>query len=184
MTTPIYVAAEHSHIDVLRALLRRQRSASPPPPAHAPLLIALVTGQHAAAHALLDVGVDVDAPLTPSDRLPVYVAAEFGRAKPLERLLKQGASPIKGGREDFVGASPLYVAARNGHGGIASPRRARQGLGRPSHRERGATPRGRVVAPRELVAADDTSRVRDAFTRATRRFGIRPRLVDVNRNHH
>ena len=115
MTTPIYVAAEHSHIDVLRALLRRQRSASPPPPAHAPLLIALVTGQHAAAHALLDVGVDFDAPLTPSDRLPVYVAAEFGRAKPLERLLKAGASSTKGGREDFVGASPLYVAARNGH---------------------------------------------------------------------
>ena len=56
-----------------------------------------------------------NAPLTPSDRLPVYVAAEFGRAKPLERLLKAGASPTKGGREDFVGASPLYVAARNGH---------------------------------------------------------------------
>jgi ankyrin repeat protein len=95
---------------------RPQPQEDTPPTAHLPPVVAAIeTGDLAALRALIDGGLDVNAPIERENELtPIFLAAIRDKEDALDLLLGAGADP---NQEDLYGATPLIAAAEGGSSG-------------------------------------------------------------------
>jgi hypothetical protein len=87
------------------------------PPFPAALFRALQTGDLPAARAALDEGAEVNAWNDLDGMRPLHIASAQGNLPMVRLLLGEGARPNVRNRE---GATPLKLASRDGHGGVAA----------------------------------------------------------------
>ena len=114
--TPLYVAACHGRLDVVKLLLQHKAELESTFKTGAtPLYVACSNGHLDVVDALIEPGANVNA-VCKDGATPLYVAAEFGHVDVVKRLAQAGAlleSPFQ------TGATPLYIAAYKGHADVA-----------------------------------------------------------------
>ena len=109
--TPIYYAALHGRVEVLRLLLERGADANIPDAQDVPPLYMAAEKNHSdVVRVLLEV-VDPRR-ATWKGFSPLHVAADMGSIASLEVLLEDGRLSVNG--QSANGATPLYYAARHG----------------------------------------------------------------------
>jgi ankyrin repeat protein len=116
--SPLYIAAQQNHGDVVRLLLAEvdPRDSILPPVGTSPLHTAAFHGSTAAVEILLEDGrLPVDG-RSAEGRTPLHSAATAGQLKIIEALLRHGADATIA----WIGMTPADVASQNGHDEVAA----------------------------------------------------------------
>ncbi len=110
--TPLYIAAQQGHLDVVLALLEKGAEVNQARKGGAtPLFIAAQKGRIDVVLALLEKGAEVNQ-ARESGATPLFIAAQKGHLDVVLALLEKGAEVNQALKD---GATPLFIAAFNGH---------------------------------------------------------------------
>lgn len=119
-STPLYIAAQNGHAEVVAYLLSQCPShlLEKPfdHPGHTPLYVASQKGHATVARLLIAAGANVHISTVEGDT-PLYIASQEGSLPLVKLLLDHGADTEAGFRSGFTA---VYVAARNGHHTVVS----------------------------------------------------------------
>ncbi len=119
-TTPLWIAAQQGHADVVRILLMRGASVDSADniDRRTPLLQAAQEGHTEVVRILLDHGADIEARSASNSATPLFVASARGHADVVRLLLDAGAditATAKAGERDDT---PLSIATDRGHADV------------------------------------------------------------------
>jgi ankyrin repeat protein len=110
--TPLYIAAQNGHWEVVQALLQAGADKNKARQSgETPLYVAAEKGYLRIVQALLKAGADKNKARR-DGVTPLYVAALNGHLEVVRALLQAGADKNQAAQS---GATPLYIAAKNGH---------------------------------------------------------------------
>ena len=113
--TPLHIAAQSGHLQIVELLLGAQAEVDPKTRigSHTPLHLASGQAQDVVVNKLLEAGADVDAVTSTSSVTALHLAAQVvGGAESVKILLANGADPNV--RESSSGQTPLmFAAAKN-----------------------------------------------------------------------
>ncbi|CAM9605394.1 unnamed protein product, partial [Sphacelaria rigidula] len=106
--TPLHVAAEGGHAEVVMALLAASAAVDArDKKGYTPLYLAASEGRLDAVRVLLEASPNVDIPDKDCGYSPLFVAMMKGHHEVMEELLEYGASPGTSGQK---GDTPLHLA--------------------------------------------------------------------------
>jgi ankyrin repeat protein len=144
-TTPLFMASQHGHCDVVEALLRGGADVNKAKnDGTTPLFMASQNGHCDVVEALLRGGADVNK-ANNDGATPLYIASEKGHCDVVEALVRAGADLTLAWR----GRTPLRSATRKGHTDVVRVLQsaAAAGAGRLQH----CAPRQQLVLPQPHV---------------------------------
>lgn len=119
-TTPLWIAAQQGHADVVRMLLMRGASidATDNVDRRTPLLQAAQEGHTEVVRALLEHGADIEARNASNGATPLFVASARGHAEVVKLLLDAGADVTATATAGDKDDTPLSIATDRGHADV------------------------------------------------------------------
>ena len=113
--TPLWIAANEGHLEVMKVLMadKRVNSNERNATGATPLFRACLSSPEAALMLIRWPGVNVNKP-TFSKMTPLYISCERGEDEVVEALLQHPKIDVNLSEEDF-GCTPVFLAAQNGH---------------------------------------------------------------------